>query len=122
MNQIKEIDNLDKKMTISLDFDGVIHKYSKGFQGLHNAYDEPMEGAEESIKSLYVQGFILKILSSRPKETIEEWLDRWNLSKYITEVSNFKFPATIYIDDRGLHFMNWDQALQDLKKHPKLKN
>lgn len=23
MNQIKEIDNLDKKMTISLDFDGV---------------------------------------------------------------------------------------------------
>jgi adenylyl-sulfate kinase len=117
----KEIDNLDKRKTISLDFDGVIHKYSKGFQGLHNVYDSPMEGAEEGIKKLYNEGYTLKILSSRPKEVIYPWLKKYGLSKYIDEVSNYKFPATVYIDDRGMLFENWNQCLIQLKLHPKLK-
>ena len=79
----KEIDNLDKRKTISIDFDGVIHKYSKGFQGVDNAYDPPMEGAIESIEKLYNEGYILKILSSRPKEVIYPWLEKYGLSKYI---------------------------------------
>ena len=117
----KEIDNLDKRKTISIDFDGVIHKYSKGFQGVDNAYDPPMEGAIESIEKLYNEGYILKILSSRPKEVIYPWLEKYGLSKYIKEVSNCKFPATVYIDDRGFLFKNWEQCLTELQSHPKLK-
>jgi len=117
----KEIDNLDKRKTISIDFDGVIHKYSKGFQGVDNAYDPPMEGAIESIEKLYNEGYILKILSSRPKEVIYPWLEKYGLSKYIKEVSNHKFPATVYIDDRGMLFKNWNQCLDELQSHPKLK-
>lgn len=117
----KEIDNLDKRKTISIDFDGVIHKYSKGFQGLDNAYDPPMEGAIESIEKLYDEGYTLKILSSRPKEVIYPWLEKYGLSKYIKEVSNHKFPATVYIDDRGMLFENWNQCLVELQSHPKLK-
>lgn len=117
----KEIDNLDKRKTISIDFDGVIHKYSKGFQGVDNAYDPPMEGAIESIEKLHNEGYILKILSSRPKEVIYPWLKKYGLSKYIKEVSNHKFPATVYIDDRGFLFKNWEQCLTELQSHPKLK-
>jgi adenylylsulfate kinase len=119
--ELKEVDNLDKRKTISIDFDGVIHKYSKGFQGMDNAYDPPMEGAIESIEKLYNEGYTLKILSSRPKEVIYPWLEKYGLSKYITEVSNHKFPATVYIDDRGMLFQNWDQCLNELQSHPKLK-
>ena len=119
--KLKEVDNLDKRKTISIDFDGVIHKYSKGFQGLDNAYDPPMEGAIESIKKLYNEGYTLKILSSRPKEVIYPWLEKYGLSKYIKEVSNHKFPATVYIDDRGMLFENWNQCLDELQLHPKLK-
>ena len=122
LNKIKEISNLDKKKTIAIDFDGVIHKYSKGFRGLDNAYDPPMDGAVESIKQLYDEGYTLKILSSRPKEVIYPWLKKYGLSEYITEVSNHKFPATVYIDDRGFLFENWGQCLTNLKYHPKLKN
>lgn len=122
LNKIKEISNLDKKKTIAIDFDGVIHKYSKGFRGLDNAYDPPMDGAVESIKQLYDEGYTLKILSSRPKEVIYLWLKKYGLSEYITEVSNHKFPATVYIDDRGFLFENWGQCLTNLKYHPKLKN
>jgi len=98
--KIKEIDNLDKIKTISIDFDGVIHRYSKGFQGLENAYDTPMDGSIEAIKKLYDEGYILKILSSRPKEVIYPWLKKYEIYDMITEVSNHKFPATVYIDDR----------------------
>lgn len=37
------------KKTICVDFDGVIHKYSKGWQG-DVIYDEPVEGAKEYSK------------------------------------------------------------------------
>lgn len=117
----KEVDNLDKRKTISIDFDGVIHKYSKGFQGVDNAYDPPMEGAIDALKKLKSDGYILKILSSRPKEVIYPWLDKYGISDLITEVSNHKFPATVYIDDRGFHFEDWKTTLKELPKHPKLK-
>lgn len=122
LNEPKEISNLDKKKTIAIDFDGVIHKYSKGFRGLDNAYDPPMPGTEYALKELYDEGYTLKILSSRPKEVIYPWLKKYGLSEYITEVSNHKFPATVYIDDRGFLFENWGQCLTNLKYHPKLKN
>jgi hypothetical protein len=120
-SNIKEIDNLDKKKTISIDFDGVIHKYSKGFQGLDNTYDPPMDGAIDSLHQLYEQGFILKILSSRPKEFIYPWLEKWGISHLIDEVSNHKFAATIYIDDRGYHFKDWETTMKEIYNHPKIK-
>jgi len=119
--KVKEVDNLDKKKTLSIDFDGVIHRYSKGFQGLDNAYDPPMDGAIESLKQLKSEGYILKILSSRPKEAIYPWLEKYGISDLISGVSNHKFPATVYIDDRGYLFEGWDKTMAELQEHPKLK-
>ena len=106
----KEVNNLDKRKTIAIDFDGVIHKYSQGFKGLDNAYDEPMEGTFKALTKLKSLGFQLKIMSSRPAPVIEEWLEKYGMSELISEVSNHKFPATIYIDDRGFKFESWDQV------------
>ena len=106
----KEVNNLDKRKTVAIDFDGVIHKYSQGFKGLDNAYDEPMEGTFQALTKLKSLGFQLKIMSSRPAPIIEEWLERYGMSELISEVSNHKFPATIYIDDRGFKFESWDQV------------
>jgi adenylylsulfate kinase len=105
----KEISNLDKRKTIAIDFDGVIHKYSQGFKGLDNAYDEPMEGTFKALAKLKSLGYTLKIMSSRPAPVIEEWLFLHGLEGLISEVSNYKFPASIYIDDRGFKFESWDQ-------------
>lgn len=121
LNEHKEINNLDKRKTIAIDFDGVIHKYSKGFKGLDNAYDEPMEGTKEALIELKSRGYTLKILSSRPKDVIVPWLKKYELDSYIEDVSNHKFPATVYVDDRGYQFNDWDATLIDLENHTKIK-
>lgn len=118
--ELTDVDNLDKKKTIAIDFDGVIHAYSKGYRGADNIYDKPLDGTEQALQQLKDDGFTLKILSSRPKKFIKPWLEKYNLDKYITDISNHKFPATLYIDDRGFHFKNWGQCLTNIKNHPKI--
>jgi len=121
IHKTKTISNLDKRKTLAIDFDGVIHDYSKGFKGLENAYDGPKEGTRSALETLKKDGFSLKILSSRPKQVIEKWLKKWGLSDLVDEVSNYKFPATVYIDDRGYHFKDWKTTLEEIYSHPKIR-
>lgn len=59
--------------TIAIDFDGVIHKYSKGWQD-GSIYDEPIEGAIKAINDLVDRGFSVFIFSTRPANQIKNWL------------------------------------------------
>ena len=97
--------------TICVDFDGVIHKYSKGFQD-GEIYDPPIEGAIDALHKLKERGYNVVILTSRnntiPK--VKEWVKKY-LGPDI-EVTNRKLPALAYIDDRAIRFTNWDDILR----------
>ena len=108
----------EKPVTIAVDFDGVIHSYESGWNG-DVPKDPPMPGVREALKKLKDDGWLLKILSTRKKEKIKEWLEKHDLDQYISGVYNVKIPAQIYLDDRGIHFENWDDALRDIKKFKK---
>ena len=117
---MKEVDDHFKAATLAIDFDGVIHKYSKGFQGLQNAYDVPNEGTREALEELIKRGFRLIIVSSRPVNVINMWLEKYDMVKYFEEVTNIKRPASFYIDDHALHFNNelekpWQEVLDTVK-------
>jgi len=73
-----------------------------------------MEGVETALQNLKAAGKRLVILSSRPATVIEQWLKDRDLDHYFDEVSNFKIPANIYVDDRGYKFNNWKQTVNDL--------
>lgn len=93
---------------ICIDFDGVIHRYGKGW-GDGTAYDEPMEGALYAMKKLADQGYELVIFSTRPAAQIMEWLHKWwpEGNGEFPLVTNEKLPAIAYIDDRAIRFTNW---------------
>jgi phosphoglycolate phosphatase-like HAD superfamily hydrolase len=59
------------------------------------------------------KGWDIVVHSTRTVKGIEVWLDKFELSGFISEVSNTKPPALIYLDDRGITFTgDYDQALE----------
>ena len=106
---------------IAIDFDGVIHKNSKGFYD-GTVYDEPIEGAIEAIKELSqkyeIVIFTAKAKPDRPlvngktgSELIWDWLKKHNIQQYIKKVTSEKPRAVFYIDDKGIKFESWDKTL-----------
>lgn len=100
----------DKK-TISIDFDGVLHGYSLGWNG-GEIYDPPISGAQEAVREL-AKTWTLKISTCRQdRPAIWSWLERYGMDEYIAEVTNEKPVATVYIDDRAVRFRgDWRETL-----------
>lgn len=113
-----------KRKTIAVDFDGVIHAYSRGWHD-GTCYDKPMAGAEEALK-LLLRSHSVFILSTRSPLDIITWFARempglqvggihpdaafWDSATAIG-ITNRKLPAIAYIDDRGLRFTHWRDML-----------
>jgi hypothetical protein len=119
-----------KRYSIAVDFDGVIHRYGKGWHD-GSVYDEPMPGAREALARIH-QRYRVVILTTRVNPglhggdeqlaSVEAWLERHGFVKgeHYDEVTHEKVPALVYIDDRALRFDNWDQALDELGQRYRL--
>jgi hypothetical protein len=106
---------------LAIDFDGVIHKNSKGFHD-GSVYDDPIEGAYESIevlsKKYSIVIFSCKALTDRPLvdnktgiQLIWEWLEFHGMSQFVDDVTFKKPRALFYIDDKGIRFTSWEQTM-----------
>lgn len=118
-----------KKTTIAIDFDGVIHGYSKSWQD-GSIYDKPKQGAKLAMAKLVKQGFNIVIFTTRlnpeirdkneateQAEMLDKWLGKYGFTKgkhyhYITAL---KPKAKVYIDDRALKFIDWESTESLLK-------
>lgn len=94
-------------MTISLDFDGVLHSYTRGWTGIA-PLDPPMKGAVEFCEWLHAQGHKIVISSCRSNfngggEAILAWLKQHGFPEGI-RVSLEKPIASLYVDDNGFRF------------------
>ena len=113
------------KNVIAVDFDGVIHKSSKGFYD-GTIYDEPVEGTKKGLeylsKSYKLVVYTCKANPDRPlinektgTELIWEWMEKQDLSKYISDVVYGKPNAKYYIDDKAICFIDWNQIIKVVK-------
>jgi hypothetical protein len=114
--------------TVAVDFDGVIHAYSKGWQD-GSIYDEPVPGAFTSLRVLMSE-YAVFVHTTRDPIQVGRWLHErgdfdvsldtghevfWN-EKGTLLITNRKLPAVAYIDDRAIRFESWGQALGDLER------
>lgn len=105
---------------LSVDFDGVIHKYRKGWI-TPEIYDPPMEGAHWALTKL-LKTHAVHILTARCAQDVLAWClvqfpdlkfeiipdseTYWQVEGIIG-ITNKKRAAIAYIDDRGIRFTNW---------------
>lgn len=122
--KIREHSFPDETRQVGIDFDGVIHRNSKGFYD-GTVYDDPIEGSLEAIQRIS-RTYDIVVFSAKARkdrmlinektgvQLIEEWLEKHGFMKYVKEVTSEKPRAVAYIDDKAIRFFNWDQALNDL--------
>jgi FMN phosphatase YigB (HAD superfamily) len=115
------VNNLDKIKTISIDFDGVIHNFNKGFHD-GTCYGEPLPGSLDAIRKLSQKYNIIihtaKAKHDRPLingktgiQLVEEWLEKYNILQYIDYITAEKPRAILYIDDNGYRHTSWENTL-----------
>lgn len=117
--------NEEETRTISIDFDGVIHNDNLGWHD-GTIYGDPIEGSLEAVKKLATDYklvlFTAKAKPDRPlvdgktgAELIWEWLDKYGIKEYFSEITSEKPRCLFYIDDKAIRFDNWNDALSDIE-------
>lgn len=113
--------------TVSVDFDGVIHAYRRGWAD-GTIYDPPVPGALEALRTLMSEHAVF-VLTSRDPEQVAPWLDGHGFETVVDRhtarrrfwngrgkllVTSRKLPASAYIDDRAVRFTDWDRTLREV--------
>ncbi len=124
MEEYDRLQREENSKQLAIDFDGVIHKNSKGFYD-GTIYDQPVEGTLESIKYLATKYdiiiFTAKAKPDRPlidgkngEELVSEWLEKYGLLQYIKSITSEKPRAVAYIDDKAIRFDCWNNVLKQI--------
>lgn len=82
--------------TIAIDFDGVINKYSKGWN--NGEIDEPVENVFAWIDMMMKEGYAVFVLSTRDPKEIYRWL--------LNECGTFTELNTLQRIKKGVHGLN----------------
>ncbi len=124
--KIREHSYPDEQVNIGVDFDGVIHKCSKGYYD-GTIYDDPIEGSYEALQQLSEKYTVIvytcKARADRGlvdgktgTQLVWEWLEKHDMAKFVSKVTAEKPRAVAYVDDKGFHFSRWDECIKELKQ------
>ena len=115
--------NENAQRTILIDFDGVVHAYSKGYED-GTIYDPPQAGVESALKILTGSKYNYRLVmcSARikagdvhGKPEMVTWLKKYNLLKYFDDVTCEKEPCVVFIDDSAIRHTDWKSTFKQLK-------
>lgn len=94
------------KKTVVFDFDGVVHSYTSGWQGIEVIPDVPVPGIKRAIDEIreHYRVVIVSVrcATSGGRKAVQEWLDKYSIK--VDEILMEKPPAVCYIDDRAICF------------------
>lgn len=99
-------------MILAIDFDNVVHDQKHPLPG--GRMGAPIEGAADAMYDLKQQGhkLIIHSVGGGNSKYISDWLEYYEIPYDL--ITNIKPNADYYLDDKAVHFDNWDQALRDM--------
>jgi hypothetical protein len=120
-------------VTIAVDFDGVIHAYSKGWSD-GTVYDKEIKDAFWGLNVLMSTEPVFVFTCRNPRQAAT-WIEQksgytvecttrsprtwygarkpfWN-TRGVLLVTNWKLSARVYIDDRAYRFEDWYKTVQE---------
>lgn len=119
---------MSRRLTIAVDFDGVLHRYDSPWVAAHVIPDAPVDGAIEWLFRT-IQKFDVVIFTTRAKTIRGRWAVRAWLKEHAdnlwyespasvgiedVKVSFKKLPAIVYIDDRAWRFEGTFPSVQQM--------
>jgi len=108
-------------LTVAIDFDGCLHPYTHGWTGHTPADEPPGPGTVDFLMMCKSRGFDLVVFSCRAdhddgERGIRDWLARYGLTDFFSDVTNVKPVACAYVDDRAVRFDgDWMTVLADVQ-------
>lgn len=110
----------DRRYTIAVDFDGVLHSYSSAWVDHHVIPDPPVDGAIDWLNEMSKR-FKIAIHTTRAKTpegvaAVREWLREHGFHSNVegVEITAVKPPALVYIDDRAWRFVGRFPSAQEI--------
>lgn len=105
---------------VCVDLDGVLNEY-RGWHGYVEDYPVA-EGAHAFMLVLYAQfKTVIVFTATTPLSVAVEWLQKNSLDTFVDYITNWKVPASGYIDDRAVchrgDFFNTLAEVQNFKPH-----
>lgn len=101
------------RKTILVDLDGVLNTYTSDYNA---AYIPPAREDTKDFLAKLSEQYTIKLFTSRNKLLTSIWTVENDLSDYISDITNIKEPAWLYIDDRCITFNgNYNELLHDIE-------
>lgn len=107
-----------RRPILCLDFDGVLHSYSSGWQGADVILDPPVDSAQEFVRQAS-KPFHVVVFSSRSNQpggidAMRTWCAKHGFPVDKMTFATEKPPATVSIDDRAITFTGKWPSVSDL--------
>jgi hypothetical protein len=92
----------EDRPVVAVDLNGVLDAYTGWKDPEH--WDPPREGAGEFLRELNERGFRVVVFTTRWQDDARAWLSQHGLDRWVSEVTDRKPAAHVFVDDRAVCF------------------
>jgi hypothetical protein len=97
-----QMSEVDTRPIACIDLNGVLDTYT-GWRGPEH-FDPPREGARTFLEALSARGFQNVVFTTRYADDVWRWLRQYDLDPLISDVTDRKPAAHVFVDDRAICF------------------